>query len=407
MAPDVSRLEIWRSAKNILCVRLDAMGDVLMTGPAIRALRECSPNRRVTLLTSPSGAEAARLIPWIDEILIYEAPWMKAPALRADPGPDLAMIRRLAEAGFDAAAIFTVYSQNPLPAAFLCHLAGIPLRLAHCRENPYQLLTDWIPEREPEQFIRHEVRRQLDLVAAVGCRAADERMVVHAPEQPRERVNALLDEHGLADSQGPWVVIHPGSTAPSRRYSPESFAEAARRLVVDYGIRVVWTGSGSERPLIEEIQSSMGGARSLSLAGELNLAELAALLERAPLLISNNTGPVHVAASVGTPVVDLYALTNPQHTPWGVPNRVLNHDVPCKYCYKSVCPEGHHDCLRLVEPGQVVDAAVELLGRDFGGFREGEAPAEPTPALGSAGASPSRDSSQPHMEHHRHVHVGN
>ncbi|MGA8351985.1 MAG: glycosyltransferase family 9 protein, partial [Isosphaeraceae bacterium] len=75
----------------------------------------------------------------------------------------------------------------------------------------------------------------------------------------------------------------------------------------------------------------------------------------------NNTGPVHVAAAVGTPVVDLYALTNPQHTPWGVPNRVLNHDVPCKYCYKSVCPEGHHHCLTLVPPEAVVEAVRALF----------------------------------------------
>ncbi len=77
--------------------------------------------------------------------------------------------------------------------------------------------------------------------------------------------------------------------------------------------------------------------------------------------MSNNTGPVHVAAAVGTPVVDLYALTNPQHTPWQVPNRVLNYDVPCKYCYKSVCPMGHHNCLQLVTPQSVVQAALELL----------------------------------------------
>src|SRR5687767_11851045 len=102
-------------------------------------------------------------------------------------------------------------------------------------------------------------------------------------------------------------------------------------------------------------------APSLSLAGTLDLGHLAALLSHAPVLISNNTGPVHIAAAVGTPVVDLYALTNPQHTPWGVPSRVLFHDVPCKNCYKSVCPEGHHDCLRLVPPAAVVAAARELL----------------------------------------------
>ncbi|MGH7343102.1 MAG: glycosyltransferase family 9 protein, partial [Candidatus Rokuibacteriota bacterium] len=98
-----------------------------------------------------------------------------------------------------------------------------------------------------------------------------------------------------------------------------------------------------------------------SFAGRLELAELAALLSRVPLLVSNNTAPVHVAAAVGTPVVDLYALTNPQHTPWAVPHRILNHDVPCKYCYKSICPAGHHDCLRRVEPAVVVKAALELL----------------------------------------------
>src|SRR5687767_8133417 len=102
-------------------------------------------------------------------------------------------------------------------------------------------------------------------------------------------------------------------------------------------------------------------APSLSLAGTLDLGHLAALLSHAPVLISNNTGPVHLAAAVGTPVVDLYALTNPQHTPWQVPHRVLNRDVPCRFCYRSVCPEGHQNCLALVPPGEVAQAARELL----------------------------------------------
>jgi ADP-heptose:LPS heptosyltransferase len=124
---------------------------------------------------------------------------------------------------------------------------------------------------------------------------------------------------------------------------------------------MVFSGSEAERGLIEQICASMG-IRSASLAGRLALAELVAVLALAPLLIANNTGPVHVAAAVGTPVVYLYALTNPQHTPWGIPRRVLFHDVPCKYCYKSVCPEGHHDCLRQVPPEAIVAAACQLLG---------------------------------------------
>jgi ADP-heptose:LPS heptosyltransferase len=110
-------------------------------------------------------------------------------------------------------------------------------------------------------------------------------------------------------------------------------------------------------------------ARSHSLAGRLSLAELAALISLAPVLISNNTGPVHIAAATGTPVVDLYALTNPQHTPWLVPHRVLFQDVPCKFCYKSICPQQHHNCLRLVHPESVVEAALELLAESPRGSR--------------------------------------
>jgi lipopolysaccharide heptosyltransferase II len=351
----------WQQATRLLCIRLDTLGDVLMTTPAIRALKRVVPGRRVTLLTSRAGAQAARLVPEIDDVLVYEAPWMKASPGRSNPREgltDRAIASRLREAGFDGSVIFTVYSQSPLPAALLCHWSDIPLRLAHCRENPYQLLTDWVPETEPETQIRHEVRRQLDLVAAVGARCTDERLSLRVPPETMASVKELLT--ALLDRTRPWVVIHPGASAASRRYPPEHFGTMGRLLVRDLGCQVLFTGTASERPLVEAIQQAMG-APSQTLAGVLSLGQCAALLSLAPLLISNNTGPVHIAAAVGTPVVVLYALTNPQHTPWQVPNRVLFHDVACKYCYKSVCPEGHHDCLRLVEPDVVVRAATELL----------------------------------------------
>ncbi len=349
----------WRQVENVLCVRLDALGDVLMTTPALRALKESRPGRRLTLLTSPAGAELAPLVPEIDAIIVYDAPWMKATAPRADSRPEFAMINRLRRERFDAAVIFTVFSQSPLPAALLCMLADIPRRLAHCRENPYQLLTDWLPEREPEQFIRHEVRRQLDLVASLGCLSADERLSLRVPESASRRVRTLLREVGV-DEEAPWLVIHPGASAPSRRYPPEHYATAAHLLAREHALQVVFSGSEGERPLIDGIRSAMR-ASSVSLAGRLNVAELAALIQRAPLLVTNNTGPAHIAAAVGTPVVDLYAQTNPQHTPWKGAARVLYHDVPCKNCFKSICPEGHHDCLARVPPEAVVAAALELL----------------------------------------------
>jgi ADP-heptose:LPS heptosyltransferase len=177
------------------------------------------------------------------------------------------------------------------------------------------------------------------------------------------RVVRTLGVHEAA----PWAVVHPGATASSRRYPPEAFAAAARRLVRDVGCTLVFTGTDAERGLVAGIQRTMG-VPSHSLAGALDVAELAALIALAPVLIANNTGPVHLAAAVGTPVVDLYALTNPQHTPWKVANRVLFADVPCKYCYKSVCPQGDHACLRQVPPDAVVAATEDLL-REAGGLR--------------------------------------
>ena len=140
----------WQQAEHVLCVRLDNMGDLLMTTPAIRAVKESRPGRRVTLLAAPSGAAIARLVPEIDDVIVYEAPWMKATAPRTDSRPEYAMAERLRQAGLDAAVIFTVYSQNPLPSALLCYLADIPLRLADCHENPYQLLTECVPYPAPQ-----------------------------------------------------------------------------------------------------------------------------------------------------------------------------------------------------------------------------------------------------------------
>lgn len=349
----------WPTARHILAVRLDAMGDLLMTSPALRALKRARRGRRLTLLTSSAGAAMARLIPEIDDVIVYQAPWMKASSRSGNTDADRATIEQLRAAKFDGAVIFTVHSQNPLPAAMLCYLADIPLRLAHCRENPYHLLTDWVPEPEPHALLRHEVRRQLDLVAHIGASTDDQRLSLRLPTAAHTQAHAFLAGTRI-ELQTPWAVIHAGASAPSRRYPAEGYAQVARTLVRRYGWQVIFTGSTGEMELIEHIRLLMG-VPSHSAAGRLELPALCALIDAAPVLISNNTGPAHIAAAVGTPVVDLYALTNLQHMPWMVESRVLYHEVPCKHCYKSICPQGHHDCLRRVTPAAVVEAAMELV----------------------------------------------
>lgn len=346
----------WERAKRLLAIRLDSLGDVLMTGPALRAL--ASRGAQVTLLTSAAGADAARLLPAVEDVVVYDAPWMKATAPRSGPTQDHAMITRLRRRAFDGAVVFTVYSQSPLPAALLCHLAGIPLRAAHCRENPYQLLTDWVREQEPLEVERHEVERQLALVAELGLETTDPDLRVTLPPAAAERVDRLLAEIEI-DRARPWLVLHPGATAPSRRYPVDRYAAVARALIDEHGWQVVVAGSADDVVLADRLVARLGGS-AVSLAGRLSLGELAALIGCAPLFIGNNSGPAHLAAAVGTPPVVLYALTNPQHTPWRVPSRVLSHDVPCRNCYRSICPAGHHLCLLGVEPAEVVAAVLSL-----------------------------------------------
>jgi lipopolysaccharide heptosyltransferase II len=348
--------------KRILCVRTDNLGDLLMTTPAFHALRAACPERHLTMLASAAGASLAPFLPDIDDVIRYEAPWSRSRPPRTHPA-DLAIRALLEEGRFDAAVIFTVYSQNPLPAALICYLAGIRHRLARCREHPYALLDDWVRETEPEQGTQHEVERQLTLVQAVGASTNDTRMRMRVRELDRRTLAATLARRHI-DADVPFIVIHPGASAESRRYPAERFGAAASQFVRATGMNVLVTGGESEAPLVRAMIDAAGPSAQPfmhDLTDAFDLGAFAALIERAAVVVSNNSGPVHIACALGTPVVDLYALTNPQHGPWQTPHRVLFNDVECRWCYRSVCPQGHHACLRGIPPAEVAKAALDLL----------------------------------------------
>jgi len=372
----------WRSARRILCVRLDSLGDVLMCTPALRTLRAALPGRRLTLLGSAAGAAALPFIPELDDAIVHAAPWMKGAATdpadgNAGPGTaaaartgqaDLALIDTLAARAFDGAVIFTTYTQSALPAALLCHLAGIPLRLAHCRENPYRLLSDWVPDPEPASTVRHEVQRQLALVGHVGCRPGD--LGLSFVPRAADRAAAIERLRGAGIDPGrPWILLHPGASAASRRYPAGHWAQVIALLSAATDVPLVLAGGAADVELVEDIRRRAGLPLPAlpTLAGRLGLGELGAALRMAAVAVTNNSGPAHIAAALGTPLVDLYALTNPQHTPWGTRSRVLFHDVPCRFCFKSTCPQGHHDCLAGVAPRRVAEAVLDLLQRGAAG----------------------------------------
>jgi ADP-heptose:LPS heptosyltransferase len=349
--------ERWRSAKRILAVRLDNLGDVLVTSPALHAIKRSLPAAHLTLLASPVGAQAGRLHPDIDEVVVYEAPWMDPwQRLPQDLERETAIVRTLQEGRYDGAIIFTSFRQSSLPAAYLCYLAGIRLRHAASIDGPGSLLTS--RHRHPEVTM-HEVERGLDLVGALDMTAEDSHLVLAVPPAARRDARAFIDLHRTGC--GPVVVLHPGCSMPARTYPASMFAAVADGLVERLDATVVVTGAAGERETVDAVVSYMQH-HAVAAAGVLDFPTFAGTIAEADLTVTNNTGPMHISAATGTPVVALFALTNipEQWGPWRVAHRTLYHDVPCRICYHRICPVGH-ECLTGVHPSTVVNEAAALL----------------------------------------------
>ncbi len=326
---------------HVLAVRLDNEGDVLLAGPAIRALAR--HHDRVTLLCGPRGRHAAGLLPGVDEVLTWRAPWI-------DPEPDPVdardvdgIVRRVAALAPDAAVIFGSFHQSPLPTALVLRLAGVPFVAATSVDYPGSLLD--VRHRIGDDV--HEVERSLDLVRAVGCALPpgdDGRLAVRLPEPALEL-------------ERPYVVVHPGASVPARAWAPAKNAALVEALA-GAGRRVVVTGGPGERDLTARVAGDAG----IDLGGRTSFAELGAVLAGAACVVVGNTGPAHLAAAVGTPIAELYAPTVPavRWRPWQAPHELLGMDVPCAGCRARECPVPGHPCLSAVEVGDVV-AAVERL----------------------------------------------
>jgi lipopolysaccharide heptosyltransferase II len=357
----------WSNYKNVLCIRPDNLGDVLMTSPALRALKDCVPGRKITLLTSRVGQSIAKYIPEVDACIAFDVPWYKHES--PESVPELfRVVEEIRSCRFEAAVIFTVFSQNPLPTAMLCYMAGIPRIAGYCRENPYRLITDWVVDNEPLYVIKHEVVRQLDLVNVLGAESRDDSLSLSVPGRVLAELPMKLRRLGVR-VQDPWLIVHPGVSEAKRQYPVELFAETVRRIADDLGYQVLLTGVDSERDLAGYI-TSVCGKGVISLAGKLTLAELVALVKLSPLLISNYTGPVHIAAAVKTPVIVLYALTNPQHTPWRVKHRILPFDVPRDLRSRNAVIRYANEKYFPATPGEVSPAEIIEVANDFLNGRE-------------------------------------
>ncbi|HEU4450356.1 MAG TPA: glycosyltransferase family 9 protein [Gaiellaceae bacterium] len=334
-------------SRHVLLVRLDSEGDVLLQGPAVRAVRASAG--RVTFLCGPRGRQAAELLPGLDEVLVHRAPWIDPRPEPLDREETLALVERLSALELDEAIVLTSFHQSPLPTALLLRLAGVPVVAAVSPDYPGSLLD--VRHDVPDDV--HEVERSLSLVAALGYRLPpgdDGALAVEG--------TAPAGDLGL---EPPYVVVHPGTSVPARAWSPALHAALVEGLAA-LGRSVVVTGGPGEAGLTRLVAGpSRPGV--VDLGGRTTFSELAEVLAGAEAVVVGNTGPAHLAAAVGTPVVSLFAPTVPaaRWRPWRVPCVLLgDQGAPCAGSRATTCPVPGHPCLDGVSVEDVL-AALDSL----------------------------------------------
>ncbi|SNS91412.1 ADP-heptose:LPS heptosyltransferase [Geodermatophilus saharensis] len=327
---------------TVLVARLDNAGDVLLQGPLVRAVAHRA--ERVVFLAGPAGAEAAALLPGVDEVWTWACPWILGDPPPVDPADLAAFTERVRALAPVEAVVSTSFHQSPLPLALLLRAAGVPRISAISVDYPGSLLDvrhrvdDDLPEPE----------RALSLARAAGFDLPDGDdggLAVRRPLPPNPH------ERG-------YVVLHPGASVPARAWPAQRCAEAVGALA-DAGHRVLVTGGPGERSLT----AAVAGTRGTDLGGATTLPEMAAVLDGAAAVVVGNTGPAHLAAAVGTPVVSLFSPVVPavRWAPYGVPTVLLgDQDAPCRLSRARECPVPGHPCLASVTAADVV-AAVEKL----------------------------------------------
>ena len=337
------------TGRHVLVARLDGDGDVLLTGPAVRAV--AARAAQVTFLCSPAAEPVARLLPGVDHVVAFLAPWVPAEPPPFSPPDVVDLGGRLSRLGIDEAVVLTSFHQSPLPLALVLRMAGIARIGAISVDYPGALLD----VRHLVDDGVHEVERNLSLAAALGYD-------LPPGDDARLRIRRDAARRPTSLPDRPYVVVHPGASVPARAWAPHLNAALVAALAAA-GWPVVVTGGPAEDDLCAGVASAAPGA--VSVAGRTDHAGLAEVLAAAAAVVVGNTGPAHLAAAVGTPVVSIFAPTVPaaRWRPWGVPHVLLGDQaVACAGCRARVCPYEGQPCLGVVEVDDVV-AAVDRLAR--------------------------------------------
>lgn len=326
------------------------IGDVVMTLPALAAIRNRWPGARISVLAKPWVAEVYRLSPDADQVIPFQEP-----GLHAGIGGKLRLARELHREAYDCAILL----QNAIEAAILTTLAGIPLRAGYNSDGRGLLLTHSV-QRTKEVRRIHQVDYYLEMVKALGCPPRERTVRLNLPSDYGPLARMLFQRHGI-DAGRPLIGLAPGAAyGPAKKWHPERFAAVADRLMEETGAQTLLFGSAGDRESTAAVAQKAG--RPLTdIAGKTDLREAIALISRCALFLSNDSGLMHVAGALGIPTVAIFGSTNPATTsPVGEKSVVIHRDVACSPCLKPACPTDFR-CMELIGADEVCRAAQLLL----------------------------------------------
>ena len=351
---------VFDKLSNVLIRGTNWIGDVVMTFPAMAAVRATLPKARIAVLVKPWVADLVRMHPAVDDVLIYERPG-RHDGLRGL----FALARELRQRRFDAAILL----QNAFEAAVIARLAGIPVRAGYSTDARGLLLTH--PVRlEPRIKTVHQSLYYVEMLEALGFASAGTDVALVPSEAQKKAAQEHLAALGIAGRR-PLVGMAPGAAyGPAKRWFPERFAAVADRLAERYACPVILFGSAGDRPSTEAVQSAARTALA-DVAGRTNLGDAIALIASCDLFVTNDSGLMHVAGALGVPTVAIFGSTNPKTTyPLGERTVLVRRPVDCSPCLKQECPTDFR-CMDLVSVDEVLEHATRLL--EEAGHRRGNA----------------------------------
>ncbi len=339
--------------KRILIIRTDRIGDVVLSTPVITALRKAFPDIYIAMMVSPQTREIITGNPYLNEIIVYDKKLKHKGIFKT-----LGFITHLKKKKFDLALIL----HSTTRVNCISFLSGIPKRVGYKKGKMDFLLTEKL-EYKKRLGEKHESEYSLDILRSIGLKVESSPPVIVIKKEHEKNIDDLLKSSGLKDGEK-FIVLHPGASCISKMWSQENFAKVANSLSRRFNVKVVLVSSPDQVKIGEKVKDLME-SKPLFLCGKTSLGELGALFKKASLFISNDSGPVHIACTIGAATISIFGRNEKGLSPtrWkGLSdnNIVLHKDIGCNKCLAHNCKKMFL-CLKSITVNEVIEKASELL----------------------------------------------